>query len=61
MATQPDPNPDVIQPGVPHEVPPAFEPAPDTLPIAPDPNEAPPVQPDHYEPARDPGAIPPPD
>ena len=56
MATQPDPAPDTIAPGSPHESPPLpYDPAPDSAP-----DEMPPLSPDYDQPDVSPGEVPPP-
>ena len=57
MATQPDPNPDTINPGAPNEVP--GESPPSETPFE-EPDEIEPVQPDYDEPDRTPLETPPP-
>ena len=57
MATQPDPNPDTIDPGAPSDVP--AESPPSETPFD-EPDEIEPVQPDYDEPDRTPLETPPP-
>ncbi len=57
MATQPDPNPDTIDPGAPSEVP--AESPPSETPFD-EPDEIEPVQPDYDQPDRTPLETPPP-
>ena len=57
MATQPDPDPDFIDPGAPSEVPAESPPA--ETPFD-EPNEIEPVQPDYDQPDRAPLETPPP-